>query len=465
MAHQTNSFTRRTLLQGGAAAGVLALAAPASAAEATDWRALTERVRAEMAWAFDAYRRLAWGADEIRSVSGTGKSFLIEGEKVGLSLIEALDTLWLMGLDAQLEDAVRWIKTDLTFDLDGDAQIFEATIRLVGGLLSGYLATGEKVLLEKAHDLAERMLPGYDTSTGMPVRYINLKTGKTRGTHSFPAEVGGGSGPEFVTLSRLTGDRKFADAAITAMLALYERRSPLGLIGDTIDVETGKWLSSRATIAPPSDAYYEYLWDTWRLTGDTRLRDAYATLTAAVKAHLADHSTGQLWFANVDFKTGKTIDLAQSVLSAFYAGLLSEGGDHAAGVANMHAWLGAQGTFGVIPESFDPTDWSIGNPAGALRPELADSALTLWLADRSDEWRHAARLHFELMKANQKAPHGYSGLTDITKAGSFDDDCPGYWWSEQMKYYWLIFSDCPRFDYRDNYLSTEGNVFKGFVRA
>ena len=45
-----------------------------------------------------------------------------------------------------------------------------------------------------------------------------------------------------------------------------------------------------------------------------------------------------------------------------------------------------------------------------------------------------------------------------------DDACPGYWWSEQMKYYWLIFSDTKRFDYKDNYLSTEGNVLKGLRR-
>jgi mannosyl-oligosaccharide alpha-1,2-mannosidase len=41
------------------------------------------------------------------------------------------------------------------------------------------------------------------------------------------------------------------------------------------------------------------------------------------------------------------------------------------------------------------------------------------------------------------------------------DLCPGYWWSEQMKYYWLLFSDTDRFDYKNNYLSTEGNVFAG----
>ncbi|HEU4958858.1 MAG TPA: glycoside hydrolase family 47 protein [Sphingomonas sp.] len=180
---------------------------------------------------------------------------------------------------------------------------------------------------------------------------------------------------------------------------------------------------------------------------------------------LADRSTGQLWFANADFETGRRIDLTQSVLSSFYAGLLSESGDHAAGVANLRAWIGAQGTFGIIPESFDPSDWSIAAPSNALRPELVDSALTVWFDDRAEEWRDAARVHFEAMKANQKAAHGYSGLTDIARPGSFDDDCPGYWWSEQMKYYWLIFADCPRFDYRDHYLSTEGNVFRGFRRT
>ncbi len=59
------------------------------------------------------------------------------------------------------------------------------------------------------------------------------------------------------------------------------------------------------------------------------------------------------------------------------------------------------------------------------------------------------------MKRTSKVAHGYSGLTDVTVPGAWNDACPGYWWSEQMKYYWLIFSDCPRFDYRDNYLSTE----------
>jgi mannosyl-oligosaccharide alpha-1,2-mannosidase len=457
---------RRAVLGAGAAGALAALAGPGMATPvAVDWQKLAAEVKAEMAWAWAEYRKIAWGQDEVRPVSGTGKSFLIPGQTVGLSIVEALDTLWLMGLDAEFEDGVRWIKTSLRFDLDGDAQIFEATIRLVGGLLSGHLASGDARLLELAHDLATRMMPAFDTPTGMPMRFVNLKTGKTRDAHSFPAEIGGGMAPEFLTLSRLTGEKRFGEAAVNAMLALYAKRSSIGLIADTIDVTTGAWVTRTATVGPPTDSYLEYLWDSWRLTGDPRLRDAYHGCTTAILAHLADRSTGELWFANVDFETGATIDLVQSELSAFYPGLLCEGGNRREALIHMQAWVGAQDRYGILPEEFDAASWSVKAASNALRPELADSAFTLWLHDHDERWRHVARTHFLNMRRWNKAAHGYSGLTDVAaRPPAFNDACPGYWWSEQMKYYWLIFSDCARFDYRDNYLSTEGNVLKGLKR-
>lgn len=452
-------LTRRSFV---AAASAAALPLPALAAD-EDWPALAAEVKREMAWAWGEYRKVAWGQDEVKPVSGSGQSFLIPGASVGLSIVEALDTLWLMGLDAELEDGVRWVREHLRFDLDGDAQVFEATIRLVGGLLSGHLATGDRKLLELAHDLATRMMPCFDTPTGMPMRYVNLVTGRTRDPQSFPAEVGGGMAPEFVTLSRLTGEKRFGEAAVKAMLALHARRSKRNLVADRIDVQTGAWASRRATVAPPTDSWFEYLWDTWRLTGDTRLREAYRIETAAILATCADRSTGDLWFANVDFETGAKLNLRQSELSAFYPGLLSEGGDHATAVAAMAGWEKAQARWGVLPEAFDPTDWSIRSASNALRPELADGAFTLWLKDRDPRWRRLVRDHFRLMQKRNKAAHGFSGLTDV-RTGAMDDACPGYWWSEQMKYYWLIFSDTKRFDYRDNYLSTEGNVLRGLRR-
>jgi mannosyl-oligosaccharide alpha-1,2-mannosidase len=79
--------------------------------------------------------------------------------------------------------------------------------------------------------------------------------------------------------------------------------------------------------------------------------------------------------------------------------------------------------------------------------------------------RHIVRDHFLAMKRWNKAPYGYANLSDVTANPKVQSDhCPGYWWSEQMKYYYLIFADTPRVDYRHLYLSTEGNILRGLRR-
>lgn len=246
---------RRTFL----AAPALA-AFPALAATPTDWRKLAEDVREEMRWAWGQYRAKAWGKDQIRPISGGYESFPLKDHHLGLSLIEAMDTLWVMGLDAEFADALAWVKSDLSFDVDGEVSVFETIIRLVGGLLSAHHACGDAVLLAKARDLADRLLPAFATPTGMPYRYVNLKTGATRDPASNPAEIGTCI-TEFGTLSRLSGDDRYFKAAKRAQMALFAKRSKIGLLADKIDVTTGAWLSRRATTAPPSDSFYEYAWD------------------------------------------------------------------------------------------------------------------------------------------------------------------------------------------------------------
>ena len=459
---------RRALLATGAAFGVR----PCVAAEQPiDWPALAADVKAQMAWAWANYRERAWGCDLIRPVSGTGRDYFVKGGPgVGLSLIEALDTLWVMGLDAQFEDGLRWVRANTRFDLDGEIQGFETSIRLVGGLLSAHHASGERFLLDLAHDLSMRMAPMFTRSpTGMPYRFVNLKTGAAREPKSNPAEVGGYL-PEWGTLSKLTGETRWFDMAKRAMGEMVKRRSRLDLIADSIDVETGAWLSRRAAIAPPCDSFYEYLWDGWQLFGDAEVKGWYDTLTAAILKQQPDVIDGRLWFADVDSDTGARLNHRQDELSAFYGGLLAQGGAVREGARNTRAWAAAQDRFEILPEGFDPSNWSVQYKTNALRPELADAAFNLWLLDPkapdAEGWRRLVRTHYLNMTRWNRATYGYSGIGDvIARPMTLDDECPGYWWSEQMKYYWLAFSDTTRFDYRDNYLSTEGNVFRGLRRG
>jgi mannosyl-oligosaccharide alpha-1,2-mannosidase len=184
--------------------------------------------------------------------------------------------------------------------------VFETNIRLVGGLLSAHHACGDPVLLAKARDLADRLMPAFDTPTGMPYRYVNLKTKAVRDPATNPAETGTIIA-EFGTLSRLTGDDRYVQAAKRAMTAMFDRRSKIGLLADKIDATTGQWLSRRATIGPPSDSFYEYCWDGWQLLGDSDCKRMYDVLTAAIVQHQSRRAGGHLWFVDIDFETARRL--------------------------------------------------------------------------------------------------------------------------------------------------------------
>ncbi|MHB8285798.1 MAG: glycoside hydrolase family 47 protein, partial [Caulobacteraceae bacterium] len=363
---------------------------------------------------------------------------------------------------AQFDEGVAWVKTNLDFDVDGEASVFETSIRLVGGLLSAHHASGDPVLLAKAHDLAQRLLPAFSTPTGLPYRFINLKTGLVREPHTSPADCASFL-PEWGTLSRLTGDRRFRDAAKRSAIAIFDRRSKIDMVATGIDAPSGAWRTRRATVGSYCDSFFEYLWDGWQLLGDADCKRMYDVCTAAILKHQVEIYDGDLWICDVDFETGERLDRTQDELASFYGGLLAQGGAHRQGAAYTQAWAKVQTRFGVLPEGYDYGSATAIQVTNALRPELADSAFNLWLLDRDERWRVITAEHFRAMKRWNKAAHGYTDLADVTSSPKRQaDHCPGYWWSEQMKYYWLIFSDTPRFDYSNNYLTTEGNVLLGF---
>ena len=473
-------ITRRDMMAGSAAFATAGLAAgcatvPAGAglsaglgagsgagSGATGWHALGRDVSNQMAWAWDNYVAHAWGKDEIKPISGGYSSFPLKNAHLGLSLIEALDTLWLMGLDSRFERGIEWVRTKADFAVDGEVSVFETSIRLVGGLLSAHLASGDPVVLEKCVDLAERLLPAFASPTGMPYRFINLKTGAVRESRTSPADIGTYL-PEWGTLSRLTGDDRFGNAAKRAAVAIFERRSPIGLIATQIDVETGAWQTRRATVGSYCDSYFEYLWDSWQLLGDAECKAMYEACTAAILRYQQARQDGQLWFADVDFETGAIVSGEQDELAAFYGGLLAQGGNRKEGAAYTRSWAAVQERYGILPEGYDYLSGQPTQVSNALRPELVDAAFALWLVDRDEQWRTIGRDHFLAMKRHNTAPYGFADIADMTALPIKQaDHCPGYWWSEQMKYYYLLFSDTPRFDYARNVITTEGNVLLGF---
>jgi hypothetical protein len=460
--------TRRAFL-GTLTAGGLAAALPVTANAATghrDWRRAADDVRAELRHTWQSYKRLAWGHDHLLPVSGGHGEFFDSAHPVGLTIVEALDTLYFMGLDDELADGVRWIRNDLDFaSVNADVQVFETNIRMVGGLLSGYLCTGDRVLLDHAKKIADILLPCFTQSpTGMPYRRVNPSTGRISGTVNVLAEIGTIIA-EFGTLSRLVHDDRYYKAAKKAQQAVFDRRSPLDLVGTEIDIETGAWTDTSARVDPPVDSFFEYLWDGWDLFHDRDLKHWYDTLTAGVLRHEEERFGGRLWFHRADMTSGAALGRETSELTSFYAGLLGQSGHLREGEAYHSAWASVLATYPLLPEGYDYGTGAATGPGNELRPEYVDSAFNLWLITGKELYRERAYDYYLRQKRASRVANGWTIVTDVTTSPPAHGDLTsGYWWSEQMKYWYLMFANCPRFDYEHNYLSTEGDAFRGIIR-
>src|SRR5262249_26037051 len=153
------------------------------------------------------------------------------GESLLITPVDALDTLVMLGLTEEASAARALIDAQLSFDKDITVKNFEVTIRVLGGLLSGYQLTQDKRLLELADDLGAGLAPVLDSPTGMPYMFVTLRTGKVSGAKTNPAEIGTLL-LEFGALGKLTNKPQYLDKARNAVVQLYARRSPIGLVGE-----------------------------------------------------------------------------------------------------------------------------------------------------------------------------------------------------------------------------------------
>ena len=96
--------------------------------------------------AWKAYKAYAWGKDELKPISKDSNEWF----GLGLTLVDALDTMWLMGLSEEFGEAREWVAEEMVVAQDKDVNLFETTIRVMGGLLSTYHLTQDELFLERA---------------------------------------------------------------------------------------------------------------------------------------------------------------------------------------------------------------------------------------------------------------------------------------------------------------------------
>src|SRR5580700_6693255 len=285
---------------------------------------MANRVRQEFLHAWNGYKQYAWGHDELKPLSKSYRDWY--GVSLYMTPVDALDTMILMGMDDEAVETREFIAKNLSFDRDISVKNFEITIRMLGGLLSSYLLSGDKRLLQLSEDLGSRLLPVFNSPTGMPYVYVNLKTGAVHGEHTNPAEVGTLL-LEFGTLGKLTGKPMYYDKAKQAVVELYKRRSSIGLVGSGIDVKTGQWTDTTSYIGGGIDSYYEYLLKSWLMFGDKDCEQMWRTSIEAVNKYVADEHSSGLWYGEVDMNTGTRKGTDFGSLDAFFAGTLALSGD------------------------------------------------------------------------------------------------------------------------------------------
>jgi hypothetical protein len=466
-----NPLPRRTALSLLAVAGLVLAGGAACSRESNPAGsrigppdpAKAEEIRAEFLHAWNGYQKFAWGHDEVLPVSGGHAEFFAEGHPIGLSIIEALDTHWVMGLDDEVAASVDWITANLNFDIDADFYVFEAIIRLVGGLLAGHLVTGNRVLLDKCVDLTDRLLPAFAKSpTGIPYTHVNLHTGTVSGNTPSLAHIGSNI-VEFGVLSQLTGDQKYYQAAKRAYREVISRRSALDLLGTSLNVETGEWIDT-VDRAPdqPDDSFYEYLWGGWAMFGDHECLDWFRMFDSSWRKHKVERVDGLLWFKQIDFRTGAVVDHWQTPLAVC---ILDKSDDIALASDCYKSWTAVQDKYAVIPEKIDYTTLAVLDPRGKLRPEYPNCAFDLYCQTGDPFYRTTSWKYFQNLKTYHRVENGYTVLADVTtRPMTLGDRFPAYSFAENFKWLYLTFSGTPRFDYDHGYLSTEGKILRGFTR-
>jgi len=405
---------------------------------ASERAALAARVRGEFQHAWTNYQRFAAGHDELNPVSRTPHDWY-PPLVVSMTPVDALDTLLLMKFNDEADAARRLIDERLNFDADVSVQVFEVTIRLLGGLLSAHQMTGDPKLLQLADDLGGRLLPAFNSPTGMPYRYVNLRTAKTDDAVSNPAEIGTLI-IEFGTLSKLTGKETYVNRARAAIRALHARRSPTtGLFGDNINVETGEWTSTASHVGGGIDSYFEYLLKCERLFGDRECGQMYREAMTAVNKYVADERPDGLWYGVVDMKTGARTATTYGSLEAFLPAVLSMSGDVARARRLQDSGFRMWTLYGIEPEAFDYAAMKATDERYQLRPEIIESAYYLYHYTKDPKYLEMGRTFLDDLVKCCRTDNGYTTLTSVvTKAKG--DRQHSFFLAETLKYLYLLFA-------------------------
>ncbi|KAK2462665.1 hypothetical protein APHAL10511_005398 [Amanita phalloides] len=463
------------------------------------WTYRKGQVKNAFKHALAGYLQYAYPNDELAPLTGT---FTNKFNAWGVSLIDSLDTMWIMGLKTEFGQAMEHVASmNFTLSRNGYIPFFETTIRYLGGLLSAYALSGETILLSRADDLGQKLLLAFNaTASGMPAYSVHPTTGSPNwgwmGPNVLFAEVASCQ-LEFKYLARMTGRLEYYRKAENVMSILYRANVVDGLFPERWDSETGEPIVGRITAGAAVDSGYEYLLKQYLMTGDTKARDQYIKSANGIINHLLYVSPNR----SLLYATDLTRDIPShryEHLTCFLPGMLALGAHFVDGMTakdrERHLWAARGLAYTCYVSYVDQEsrlgpdvlqmrgggrkwvdllrEWEEGDgdkrdksvPPGLgeppkertvdgrdytnlfrgylLRPETVESLFYLWKATGDDRWRERGWEIFQAIEEWCKANYGYATVNsvDIEPFGK-DNDMPSWFLAETLKYLYLLFDD------------------------
>ncbi|KAG2373000.1 hypothetical protein C9374_012943 [Naegleria lovaniensis] len=437
----------------------------------TNQKERRKAVREAFIHAFKGYENV-WGKDEYRPVSRGYHNWIRSANGFGMTIIDSLDTMVIMGLKEQYEKSLRYVKNEMpSFStINGGISVFETTIRVVGGFLSAFDLSKEPIFLEKAKDMADRLIPAFSSPTGVPYSEINLRTGEkkifawTGGDCAILSELGSLQ-LEFRRLSELTGDNKYHAAVTKVMDEMIRTRPQNGLFPHMYNLLSGRACSNRVTLGALGDSFYEYLLKQWLMNRGTkaaeRYRMVYLETVKGIFNHLVKTSRkGYTYVAEFERGARNKIDH----LACFAAGMFALGGHFNVStpefsISNERQMeVGAEFTrtcyesYRQMPSQLGPEVFAMDEVTGdiraggassyLLRPETVESLFIMWRITGDEKYRDWGWNIFQAIEKHCKVEKGgYSGVVSVLSTRPHKDDFQqSFFLAETLKYLYLLFS-------------------------
>lgn len=418
-------------------------------------------IKQETQRAWNAYKEFAWGSDVLLPLSKSGFNWY--DESLGISPFDAYSTLAVMGMNEEAKEIEEYA---LTKDWDQDiyVQVFEVNIRILGGLLAIYDDTKNPDILKKAIDFGDRLLPAFGSPTGIPYHSVNLKTGVTSGNR------GEGKGNvintaqaatylfEFGILSYYSKSPKYYQAAKKASLAIFSRKSSIGLPGDYINVETGEWTNDWSYLQAGMDAYYEYLFKSNLLFPDPEIEQAWNFSLKKINQYYSDEFEGRQFYACVNMHTGKIVKRSMSLYDAFFPAVQALHGDIENAEKNMETWDWLWDKYGLLPTRYLYEADSIEYANSELNPEIIESAYYLHNITGKQIYLDMIYKYWNDMNDCCRNDVAYNAIEDV-RTMKAKDYLATYFFAETLKYFYLAVVDKEVFDFDDYIFNTEAHPF------